>query len=59
MFRRAIDAVDVGSVRQLVWLASIYGVDLNNYSYDPGYITDLKALAQGIVDGHDPNYNAP
>ena len=35
----------------LVWLRAIYGVDLATYDYDPGYETDLKAIAQTIVDG--------
>jgi hypothetical protein len=44
---------------ELVWLRAIYGVDLSTYAYDPGYSTDLKAIAQGIMDEHDPAYNAP
>ena len=48
--------VDLG---QLIWLKAIYGVDLNNYAYDPGYNTDLKAIAQEIIDSHDQAYNAP
>jgi len=43
---------------QLIWLNAIYGVDLNNYDYDTGYITDLKAIAQDIMDNHDPSYNS-
>lgn len=38
---------------ELVWLNAIYGVDLNAYAHDPGYITDLKAIAQSIMDAHD------
>ncbi len=48
--------VDLG---ELVWLRAIYGVDLDTYPYNPGYTTDLKALAQSIVDSHDTNYNIP
>jgi hypothetical protein len=44
---------------ELVWLRAIYGVDLSTYEYDPGYSADLKAIAQAIMDEHDPNYNAP
>ena len=43
---------------QLIWLNAIYGVDLNDYDYDTGYITDLKAIAQEIMDLHDENYNS-
>ncbi|MFK7977009.1 MAG: hypothetical protein AB8C02_12785, partial [Halioglobus sp.] len=42
---------------RLVWLNAIYGVDLATYSHDPGYITDLKAMAQAIMDEHDPSYD--
>jgi hypothetical protein len=44
---------------ELVWLRAIYGVDLATYDFDPGYTTDLKAIAQAIMDEHDPAYNAP
>lgn len=44
---------------ELVWLSAIYGVDLSTYDFDTGYTTDLKAIAQAIVDGHDPDYSAP
>ena len=26
---------------------------------EPGYNSDLKRIAQSIMDGHDPAYNAP
>ena len=42
----------------LVWLSAIYGVDLTNYSYGPTYSIDLKPIAQSIMAGHDPDYNA-
>ena len=42
----------------LVWLPAIYGVDLTNYSYGPTYSIDLKPIAQSIMAGHDPDYNA-
>jgi hypothetical protein len=44
---------------RLVWLRAIYGVDLSTYAYDPGYTTDLIAIADAIMDEHDPNYDAP
>ncbi len=44
---------------QLIWLKAIYGVDLNSYDYDTGYTSDLKAIAQDIMDSHDPDYNSP
>jgi hypothetical protein len=42
----------------LVWLRAIYGVPLSSYDYDPGYVTDLKAIADTIMDEHDPVYDA-
>lgn len=48
--------VDLGT---LVWLRAIYGVELADYDHDPGYITDLMALADQIMDEHDPAYDAP
>lgn len=44
---------------ELVWLRAIYGVDMPTYEFDTGYTTDLKTLAQTIIDEHDPNYGAP
>jgi len=43
---------------RLVWLNAIYGIDLNTYAHDPGYNADLKAIAQAIMDTHDPAYDA-
>jgi hypothetical protein len=43
---------------RLVWLNAIYGVDLSTYSYGPSYITNLNAVAESIMAGHDPDYNA-
>ena len=42
---------------ELIWLNAIYGVELDEYAYAPGYITDIKAIAKSIMDGHDPAYN--
>ena len=40
----------------LVWLSSIYGVDLSANTYDTGFDTDLHAIALQIMEGHDPDY---
>ena len=45
--------IETGS---LVWLNSIYGVDLSTNTYNTGFNTDLHAIAQRVVDNHDPNY---
>jgi hypothetical protein len=44
---------------RLVLARGVYDIDLTNFAHDPGYITDLKALAQTIADAHDPAYDAP
>jgi hypothetical protein len=44
---------------ELVWQNAIYGVELDEYAYDPDYITDIKAIAKSIMDEHDPDYNGP
>ncbi|CAA0125323.1 Uncharacterised protein [Halioglobus japonicus] len=43
---------------QLIWLNAIYDVDLSTYTYGPSYTTDLKGIAQSIMAGHDPDYDA-
>lgn len=43
---------------RLVWLNAIYDVDLATYSFGPSYTTDLYTLAQTIMAGHDPAYDA-
>ena len=48
--------IDLG---RLVWLNAIYDVDLTTYAYDPGYIADLKGMAQSIMDAHDAAYGEP
>jgi hypothetical protein len=48
--------IDLG---RLVWLNAIYDVDLTTYAYDPGYIADLKGIAQSIMDAHDAAYGEP
>jgi cyclophilin family peptidyl-prolyl cis-trans isomerase len=44
---------------RLVWLNAIYDVNLTTYAYDPGYITDLKGIAQSIMDAHDTAQSHP
>jgi hypothetical protein len=44
---------------ELIWINAIYGVDLDKYAYNPGYQTDLKAIAKSIMDAHNPDYNGP
>ena len=61
VFRDAFGHADdiLVELGRLVWLRAIYGVDLSTYDYDPGYVTDLKAIADAIMDEHDPAYDAP
>ena len=40
----------------LIWLNSIYNVDLSTYNYEIGFNTDLHGIAIQITDNHDPNY---
>ena len=40
----------------MIWLNSIYKVDLSLFNYDTGFTTDLNAIAQDIIDSHDSNY---
>ena len=40
----------------MIWLNSIYNVDLSSFNYDTGFTTDLHAVAQDIIDSHDSNY---
>jgi len=40
----------------LVWLNSVYGVNLSSFIYDTGFNTDLHEIAKQIMDSHDPNY---
>ena len=41
----------------LVWLNSLYNVDLNANTYETGFNTDLHEIAKQITDNHDSNYN--
>ncbi|MCH2200097.1 MAG: hypothetical protein MK081_15080 [Flavobacteriales bacterium] len=40
----------------LVWLSSLYKVDLTSHDYQTGFNTDLHDIAQGVTESHDPNY---
>jgi len=40
----------------LLWLNSIYNVDLSTFDYDTGFNTDLFAVAENVSNNHDPNY---
>ena len=40
----------------MLWLSSIYGVNLSNFIYDTGFNTDLQEIAKQITDSHDLNY---
>ena len=40
----------------LLWLESIYQIDLNQTSFETDFETDLQTIASEIMEGHDPNY---
>ena len=40
----------------MLWLSSIYGVNLSNFTYDTGFNTNLHEIAKQIKDSHDSNY---
>ena len=40
----------------LLWLKSIYGVNLTTFSYATGFNTNLHEVAKNIFDNHDSNY---
>lgn len=44
---------------RLVWLNAIYEVDLPTFDHDTGYTTDLKAVAQEIMDWHRAEFPYP
>ena len=41
----------------LLWLKSIYNVDISTFNYDTGFNTDLSAIAENVANNHDPNYS--
>ena len=40
----------------LIWLNSLYQLDLTSNTYATGFDTDLHEIAQQIMDAHDVNY---
>jgi len=40
----------------MIWLNSIYNVNLSSLNYDTGFTTDLHSISQDIINNHDPNY---
>ena len=46
-------AIETGT---LIWLNSLYKIDLESNRYNTGFNTDLHALAKTIMDEHDSNY---
>ena len=40
----------------LVWLQSIYQIDLSTHNYDTGFQTNLHQIAEEIANSHYPNY---
>ena len=40
----------------MLWLSSIYGVNLSNFTYDTGFNTNLHEIAEQITESHDSNY---
>ena len=45
--------IETGS---LIWLNSLYTIDLITHDYDTGFNTDLHEIAKQIIDSHDSNY---
>ena len=43
----------------LVWLRAIYDVDLSTFDAGHSWTRDLDAVADSILDAHDPAYDAP
>ena len=41
----------------LMWLSSIYKVDLSTRNIETGFNTDLHAIAADILSEHDSNYS--
>ena len=40
----------------LIWLGTLYEVDLRAFEFDTGFNTDLHTIAEGVISAHDPNY---
>ena len=43
----------------LIWLNSIYKVNLTNNTYNTGFQTNLHTIAQDIMNAYDPAYKRP
>ncbi|CAI8280524.1 MAG: Uncharacterised protein [Owenweeksia sp. TMED14] len=41
----------------LMWLKSLYQVDLSANSFVTGFNTDLHSVAEAMINSHDPDYN--
>ncbi len=41
----------------MIWLSSIYNVDLNSFDYNTGFNTDLRSVAVDIINNHDTDYS--
>lgn len=41
----------------MIWLNSIYNVDLSTFDYDTGFDTDLHSIAADIVNEHNSDYS--
>ena len=44
---------------QLTYFSAFYEVDLDTLAYNPGFTTNLMAIAKSVVDAHDATYNPP
>ncbi len=40
----------------MVWLSTLYGIDLYSYNWNHGYTTDLRQIAGAIMDENDQIY---
>lgn len=40
----------------LLWLSSIYNVNLSALTYNTGFNTNIHEIAKQLLDSHDPNY---
>jgi arylsulfatase A-like enzyme len=47
------------ALSKLVWLGAIYRAEPDDFAFDPGYSTDVVAMARSILAGQDRKYRAP
>lgn len=45
------------ALSELIWLYSVFDVDLDEYDYDTGYKADLKSAAKRVVDKYPKLYS--